>query len=250
MHPFSTIAIIVAAGKGLRMNHPVPKQYMMLHHQPVLVHTLTPFYMSYCINQIILVGPQNDESYCHRHIISPLQSSLTHQREKPIHYVTGGETRQESVYNGLTYISQLKQIDLDHTLVAIHDGVRPFISQKQIDYCISAATHKESAILAIQAYDTVKQVDQAKGMIVQTMNREIIWLAQTPQVFKYQIIWKAHTHAITNQINATDDAMLVELTNQPVHIIPGSRLNIKLTSQEDFRFAKCIIQDTLGCNPI
>jgi len=225
-------AIIVAAGKGMRMNKSVRKQYIVLDGVPILKHTLTLFDRCRMVYQIILVAPKEDFDFCRNEILMPAKF------QKTVKLVAGGAERQDSVYNGL------QLVEPDDGIVVIHDGVRPFVRQEQLIACIKGATEFGACIIGIPAFDTVKQVN-AKNEIVQTHKRESLWLAQTPQAFRTTLIIKAHQTAKQERFIGTDDASLVERLGHTVKIIPGSRSNIKITGQEDLELAKAILQGKL-----
>jgi 2-C-methyl-D-erythritol 4-phosphate cytidylyltransferase len=222
-------AIIVAAGQGMRMNDPVRKQYITLDGIPILRHTLNIYESCQRVNQIILVIPKADFDFCRDTILMPAKL------QKHINLVAGGPERQDSVYNGLQIIEP------DDGIVVIHDGVRPFVSEKQLLGCIEGAAEFGACIIGIPVFDTVKQVN-AKNEIVQTHRRDALWLAQTPQAFRAKLIKKAHEAARKDGFKGTDDASLMERLGQTVKIIPGSRHNIKITSQEDLELARAILQ--------
>ena len=225
-------AIIVAAGKGIRMNNTVRKQYLLLAGRPILSHTLSAFDACNLINNILLVVPEQDFEFCHKDILSPLKL------QKKVRLVSGGTERQNSVYNGLLSIDA-------GSMVVIHDGVRPFINSKQLAACINGAKEHGACILGIPAYDTVKSINSS-GYIDKTLERNTIWLAQTPQAFKYDLIMKAHENAKQEGFTGTDDAMLVERLGINVRIIRGNRYNIKITTAEDLLLAKAILRAGLA----
>jgi 2-C-methyl-D-erythritol 4-phosphate cytidylyltransferase len=222
-------AIIVAAGKGMRMNESVRKQYITLGGIPILKHTLSTFDSCQLVSQIILVAPKEDFDYCRNEILMPAKF------QKRLNLVAGGPERQDSVYNGL------QLVEPGDGIVVIHDGVRPFVRQQQLSACIKGAAKFGACIIGIPAFDTVKRVN-AENEIVQTHKRESLWLAQTPQAFRAKLIIKAHQAAKQDGFIATDDASLVERLGHTVKIIPGSRINIKITSQEDLELARAILQ--------
>ncbi|MBC8200070.1 MAG: 2-C-methyl-D-erythritol 4-phosphate cytidylyltransferase [Desulfobacteraceae bacterium] len=222
-------AIIVAAGKGIRMNDKLRKQYLVLAGRPILAYSLLAFDVCDLIDHIILVVPKKDVDYCWKDIVSPLKLY------KKINLVAGGEKRQESAYNGLM------AVDKDTAeIVVIHDGVRPFVSQAQIAACITGAKEYSACIPAVPANDTLKQVDSS-GFICDTLKRDDIFLAQTPQAFQYDLIIKAHKNARREGFAGTDDASLVERLGGNIKIIYGSRRNIKITNREDLIFATALL---------
>ena len=221
-------AIIVAAGKGVRMNTSMRKQYILLGGYPVLYHTIKAFDAGGAVDEIILVVPEKDIDFCSKNII---QSAIFSKR---IRLVPGGAKRQASVYNGL------KAVDEKSRIVVIHDGVRPFIRHEQIDACIKGAEEFGACIVGIPAYDTLKIVHQS-CWINKTIQRDAVWLAQTPQAFQYALIRNAHKNAAKQGLTGTDDASLVEMMGRKVKIIAGNRSNIKVTTKEDLELARLLI---------
>jgi 2-C-methyl-D-erythritol 4-phosphate cytidylyltransferase len=151
--------------------------------------------------------------------------------------VPGGETRQASVYQGLLALE--KAVDACDPVV-IHDGVRPFVTREQIEACVSAAKQNGACILAVPAQDTLKQVKDDSTLIDTTLARHNVWLAQTPQAFTYALIRSAHERAHEDGVTGTDDAMLVERISHPVRVIPGSRMNFKITTPDDLALAEAL----------
>ena len=222
-------AIIVAAGKGVRMQGSLRKQYLPLAGLPILAHTLTVLAECELVGQIYLVIPQDDFDFCRERILNRIKLAAT------VNLVAGGARRQESVYRGL------QQLDPGCRIVVIHDGVRPFVQHDQITACINGAQKFGACILGIPAYDTLKQVDKSEN-IVNTITRDAIWLAQTPQAFRYDLVKKAHDQARLDGYQGTDDASLVERLGATVKIIRGSRSNIKITTKEDLEIARALLE--------
>jgi len=222
-------AVIVAAGKGTRMNGDLPKQYLLLERLPILSHTLMIFESCDLIHEIIMVIPAQDMAYCRDNILAKVNI------KKKIQLVCGGEKRQESVYNGILATGHSSDI------VVIHDGVRPFIGSEHLNAVIEGAEQFGACILGIPAYDTLKEIDHSET-IVKTVPRDRIWLAQTPQAFQYDLIKKAHAKARLEEYQSTDDASLVEWLGGSVKIICGSRENIKITNQEDLEIARALMK--------
>ncbi len=221
-------AIIVAGGKGLRMNHSIKKQYICLNALPILSHTLNAFTAYRDISGICLAVPEEDIAFCRQNIVSLFPDSS-------IIVAAGGKERQDSVYHGLCTIPAEKD-----DIVLIHDGVRPFVSSEIISACIEGALKSSACIPAIAAFDTLKQTDH-NGWIIKTIDRKGIWLAQTPQAFRYELVKNAHELARQDGFIGTDDASLLERLNQPIRVISGSRLNIKITEPEDLLLAEAIL---------
>lgn len=205
------------------------KQYMMLGGRPVLAHTLFAFEKCDIIEEIFLVIPEGDNDFCQNEIIDPLRL------RKPVHLVSGGASRQESVYNGL------KATEGRFGLVAIHDGARALVKIEKIAECVETAEKYGGCILATPATDTVKTVDEQDRVVV-TMKRHMIRMAQTPQAFYYNLILGAHMAAQKENYVGTDDAELVELCGEVVKVIPGDPHNIKITTSEDLKVAEALLE--------
>lgn len=226
-------AIIVAAGKGIRMNDTTRKQYLDLAGRPILAHSVMAFDLCNLIDKIYLVIPKEDIEYCRKNIIPLLEL------KNGIELIPGGEKRQNSVYNAL------QALDKKTDMVVVHDGVRPFIQPEKLESCILGARKFGACILAIPAGDTIKCVGKS-GFIKKTLERDNIWLAQTPQAFKYELIKKAHETARHDGYTGSDDSMLVERLGIDVRIINGSKGNIKVTVREDLVVARAMIAAITG----
>ncbi|MCP3943185.1 MAG: 2-C-methyl-D-erythritol 4-phosphate cytidylyltransferase [Desulfobacteraceae bacterium] len=233
MNYFKHFTIIVAAGKGLRMQTQQKKQYLKLDNIPVLTRTITAFESHEKINDIILVLPENDKTFCKDYLLEPFNFKT------PIHLVSGGITRQESVFNGLKKARTLSA-SFNKTIVLIHDGVRPFIDKALIDDCIAKTIMNGACIPAVKVTDTVKKVING-GKILKTLDRDLLFLAQTPQVFRLDLILKAFEHAKTTSFSGTDDASIMEHAGLPVSVTIGSPFNIKLTTPEDLSLAHYLL---------
>ena len=223
-------AIIVAAGMSIRMGGVGKKQYHILANRPVLAHTLLLFDKCDLIEEIFLVIAEDDYDVCRYQVIDPIKVF------KPLHITFGGNTRQESVLNGLM------ATEGRFGVVAIHDGVRPMVRIDKISECITMARKYGGCILAEPATDTIKTIDE-QGYVVATMKRKMIRMVQTPQVFHYDLILDAHLVALKESYAGTDDAELVEIRGNTVMSIPGSRENIKITTPEDLRIAHIFLED-------
>lgn len=229
MTGFRHIVIIVAAGKGMRMQSREKKQYLKLDKVPVLTRTIAAFDSHEKIRDIILVLPKGDRAFCRDFVIKP------YGIQTPIHLVNGGATRQESVFNGLEKACGLSPL-LSTTLVLIHDGVRPFVDGALINDCIAKAIITGACIPAVKITDTVKKVMGKE--ISKTLDRESLFLAQTPQVFRLDLILKAYVRARKDLFTGTDDASIMEHVGFPVFVTKGSLANIKLTTPEDLCLAR------------
>ena len=222
-------AIIVAAGEGRRMDTAIPKQFLPLSHRPVLAHTVLKFEDCDIVDQICVVASAQDLETCRKQVLEPLDLHT------PVKLVVGGEVRQASVQKGL------EALPTETNWVVVHDGVRPFVSPEQIRACIDGARDNGACILGIPITETLKKVT-ASGEIETTLKREILWRAQTPQVFAFEMLCHAHRMAADEGFVGTDDAVLVERLGQRVAIIPGSRFNIKITTPEDLALSEFILQ--------
>jgi len=225
------LALIVAAGRGRRMKEAIPKQYVRIDGCPIIGHTLKIFDACDMIRHIYLVVPENDLDYCREKILPSLKL------KKRVFCVAGGRERQESVLNGLNAMEDPKNDDI----VVIHDGVRPLVRCEHINACIDASRRWGACILGNPVFDTLKSVDSSH-FIRGTVERSGVWTAQTPQAFRYDLIRNAHEQARIAGYKATDDASLLERLGEKVKMISGSRLNIKITTREDLKFANIFLQ--------
>jgi 2-C-methyl-D-erythritol 4-phosphate cytidylyltransferase len=220
-------ALIVAAGKGVRMGAGMRKQYLPLSGLPVLAHTLKAFDECPQIDQMVLVVPFDEIAYCRREIIEQLCLRTS------VELVAGGARRQDSVCNGLDLLD-------DRGIVLIHDGVRPLVSRRLIEACIEGVRQWEACIPVVAITDTLKKTD-SKDTIELTVPRDGLGMAQTPQGFRVSLIKRAHDLASRNGWEATDDASLVERMGAKVHTIAGSSVNIKITRPGDLRWAEALL---------
>ena len=200
-------AIIPAAGIGRRMQHHTPKQYLSLAGKPILAHTLAIFEQMPEVTEITVVAEPASLDFCQNKVITPFGF------KKVLRLVPGGKERQDSVYNALKVLH--RQNDWD--LILVHDGVRPFVTAAEVRRVIASPREHGAAILALPAQDTVKKVSR-EGLIRQTLNRQDIWLAQTPQAFHAEIIWRAFVEAYAREFYGTDEASLLEPLGVPVRL--------------------------------
>ena len=219
-------AIIPAAGDGERFGE--KKQLKLLNGRPLIFHTIQPFVKSELINEIIVVVPKKNVNQLSRDFKSTITS-------KKIEVVEGGETRQQSVYNGLI-IS-----DEESKLICVHDGVRPFVTLPLIEKVIKASMEHDGAILAAPSTDTIKKV--MGDQILQTLPRQTIWRAQTPQVFSKPALKEAIQIAVDEKLEGTDEASILEKIGYQIGFVESSSLNIKITTKEDWIFAKAIYNE-------
>jgi len=226
-----THAIIVSAGRGVRMNQATPKQYLLLQGRPVLCHTVMAFSKCPEVDKILLVVPEKDIRYCREQLLSDLCI------DTPVKVLAGGKRRQDSVFNGIL------SIDDRDGIVVIHDGVRPLIRPQMISRCINKAMTTGACILGVPLQDTLKMVG-CDSLIQGTIKRESLWTAQTPQAFHYQLIREAHEAAAKAGVEATDDAALMERMGSPVYILRSTADNLKITTNDDLVLADAILSQT------
>lgn len=222
------MALVPAAGRGLRMGGSVPKQFLALGGQPLIFHSLRVLQASSVITEIILAVPQNEMDYCLKEIVAKQHFT------KVTKVVPGGHERQDSVRHALEAVRD----DVD--VVLVHDAVRPFLTGHMVEEVVKAARAKGAAIIALPMKDTVKQV-RADHVIERTVDRQSLWLAQTPQAFRRDWLLAAHRKAHAEGIHATDDAYLIEWAGHPVVVVEGSGENIKLTRPEDMVIGEAIL---------
>lgn len=231
---FKNIAVVVAGGKGLRMQSTVKKQFIDLQGVPVIVHTLSAFDVHCRVDDIILVVPEQDLDFTCNELLHRFLFST------PLHIIQGGVTRQGSVSNGLDKAYEICA-QPEKTLVLIHDGVRPFVDEKLLDRCLDGALKNGACIPALGVFDTVKKGNK-DGKIVCTLDRDNLFRAQTPQVFRLDLIVKAVAHARHTGFQGTDEASVCEHAKIQVDMVEGGQFNIKLTSPDDLIFASLILR--------
>jgi 2-C-methyl-D-erythritol 4-phosphate cytidylyltransferase len=221
-----TSVIIPAAGAGERMGAAVSKQFLLLLGKPIIIHTLERFQMCGAVNEIIIaVQPSNRQQV--ESLIGEFHLS------KATKIVEGGKRRQDSVSNALSHLNPQAEV------VIVHDAVRPFIRQKAILDSIDKAISCSAAVVAVRVKDTIK-VGTDEGRFERTLDRSVLWLAQTPQTFTRQVLIDAYEKASRERIDATDDASLVEILNIRPAIVEGSFENIKITTPDDLDFANVV----------
>jgi len=232
MTTFKSIALIPAAGMGKRMGASINKQYLRLNGLPILAHTISVFERSALIDSIYLVIPADEIPYCREQIVE------AGGFKKIAAIVAGGTGRHHSVKNGLKAIRETAD---DDDLILIHDGVRPFLSEAMLRESITAAQEHEGALVAVPAKDTIKIV--ADGVVIDTPSRETLWQAQTPQSFRFGVIFAAHQAAEREGFIGTDDASLIERSGGKIKIVAGDYRNIKITTPEDLTLAEAFMDD-------
>lgn len=231
-------AIIVAGGKGLRMGGDLPKQFIPVEGRPVLMRTLDAFYAHDNSIQVILVLPCDHQPYWH-------ELCREYHFDVPHRIADGGATRFHSVQNGLALI------DVPEALVAVHDGVRPFVSSEVIEKTYSVAEAYGAVVPVIPVVETIRQLISVDGTAEEglldtfshissvTVPRDVYRLVQTPQVFRVSLLRRGYMQPYDNAF--TDDASVVEAMGEIVHLVEGNRENIKLTTPYDLTIAKALV---------
>ena len=220
--------VIVAAGTGSRMNMGINKQFIKLEGKEIIAYTIEKFYNNSNIEDIVVVVKEDESEFFKKEILDKYNF-------KNVKIAYGGKERQDSVYNGL------KLLDEKCDVVLIHDGARPFVSDKIIDKSIEEAKEHKAIVVGVPVKDTIKVIDNDKN-IVDTPNRSVLWAVQTPQTFDCNILIHAYKDAFKNGFYGTDDAMLVERIGYKVKMLEGSYNNIKITTQEDLNVGSQILR--------
>ncbi len=223
-----TVAIVPAAGSGNRMGRELSKQYLSLGGMPLLVHTLNVFEKCPLVDALLVVVPPPD--------VEAVRTGMLPRwnLKKLAGVIPGGKERQNSVRAGI------EALDRDADIVIVHDAVRPFITVGLIENCIRAAEEEGAATVGVPVKDTVKEVG-ADGRVVRTCDRTLLWLTQTPQAFRRDIIENAHRAAVRDGYRGTDDTSLVERLGIAVRMIGGDYGNIKITTPEDLVIAEALL---------
>lgn len=232
------IAIVLAAGSGSRMGTTRKKQYLLLNDKPMLYYSLHTFEESKYITDIILVVGAGEEDYVREEIVK------LYSFQKVREIVHGGKERYHSVHAGIQAISTYITDSTDNCHVWIHDGARPFITEKILERLYGTVKETKACVTAMPVKDTIKIAD-GDGYISTTPNRNLVWQIQTPQVFAYDLVREAYETLLQKEstlahrgIAVTDDAMVVEtFTNQKVKLVEGDYRNIKITTPEDLQIA-------------
>lgn len=221
--------IIPAAGQGKRMRAELNKQFLQLQGMPIIVHTLRAFQRCRVIDEIILVvGPGEEPEYRNEYI-------PRYGLDKIKAIVEGGRERQDSVINGLQAVSE------DCDIVLVHDGARPLVTDEEIINSVTAAEDAGAAVVAVPVKDTIKKVG-SELLVEKTLERGLLWQAQTPQTFRYEVFCEATRRAREDGFYGTDDTSLVERLGRRVKIVQGSYENLKITTPEDLILAEAIIK--------
>jgi 2-C-methyl-D-erythritol 4-phosphate cytidylyltransferase len=220
------VAIIVAAGRGTRAGGGEPKQFRALGGVPLIIHTLRRFEACAAVDEIVLVAPAGE--------MTVQTAAGRYGLQKLARVVAGGATRGESVWRGLESVPA-GEVEI----VAVHDGVRPFVTPEEIERTVRAAAESGAAVLCAPVVDTIKVCEG--GRVARTLPRESLRRALTPQCFRYELLRRAYERARAEGLEATDDGALVELLGAQVAVVEGDARNIKLTRPEDFALAEILL---------
>ena len=226
-------AIVLAAGSGSRMKSKTKKQFIEIKGKPVIWYSLFEFEKSR-VDEIILVTGKEDIDYCKKEIVEK------YNLKKIKNVVAGGSARYESVYNGLKEVTG--------NIVLIHDGARPLINNEIIERSIEGTIKSDACVVGVPVKDTIKRANK-EGYIIDTPNRSELWITQTPQSFKTDLVkmaykkMKEELEKGNTTLNITDDAMVVEeFTTNQVRFVQGDYKNIKVTTPEDIDIAELFIE--------
>lgn len=223
------VAIIAAAGQGTRMGGNRAKQFLELAGTPIIIHTLRSFETCEAIQEIILVLPAQDTA-------GFLAIAEKNRLRKLSKIVPGGTTRAESVLKGLLAVRPTTA-----QIVAVHDGVRPFVTADEITRTVSAAEVNGAAIMVAALTDTIKEV--TNGIVAKTLRRTALRRALTPQCFRFELLRRAYDQVDVMDPELTDESSLVERLGVKVAIVEGSSRNIKITGPEDLALAEVLLQE-------
>jgi 2-C-methyl-D-erythritol 4-phosphate cytidylyltransferase len=225
-------AILPAAGLGTRMAGPQPKQFLTLDGVPILIHSLRAFASVKRVTAIYVAVRQSEMERVQAQIA---EYATEYGFGERVRVVLGGDHRQQSVSNALDALSAGPE-----DVVLVHDAVRPLIDAATIDRTIDAVIAHGAAIVGLPAVDTIKQVERTAhgALITSTIPREFVVLAQTPQGFRYGLLQKAFAEAQADGFVGTDEASVVERAGQPVAVVPGSAINLKITQPGDLALAE------------
>jgi 2-C-methyl-D-erythritol 4-phosphate cytidylyltransferase len=221
----SAVAILVAAGRGERMGANRPKAFLDLGGQPLLLRAARAFDDAPSVQLVVAVVPEGEVESA-QGLLGSLMTSLA--------VVPGGRRRQDSVLEGLKQVP-----DGFVGVVLVHDAARPFVDVRLIEDVVRAADEEGAALPVLPVVDTIKRLRE--GRVEQTLDRETLGAAQTPQGFRFDLLVSAYEAAFRDQVTVTDEAMAVERLGAPVRVVPGSPLNRKITTPEDLAWAEGLV---------
>ena len=221
--------VIAAAGVGRGMVGEINKQYRLLLSRPVLAYSIDVFEAHPQVDEIVVVAHPDEVNYCQREVIG------RYGYKKVSRVIPGGAERQDSVWAGL------QSLGTDTAYVAVHDGARPLLSKQLIDRLLESAREWGAAIPGVMARDTLKMIDRDE-FVGHTLDRSVVSLIQTPQIFQYQELIRAYECAYRDDLMGTDDASLFEVYIGRVKVVPGEANNIKMTTTEDLLVAEALLR--------
>jgi len=222
-----TVAVIIAAaGNSTRMGAGIDKQFVLVAGRPLLWHSVQRFNSMPGVTQLLVTVSKSNED----RVVELLRETV---QRIPWKVVQGGTERQYSIRNAVLLT------DEEADLVLVHDGARPFVELETVQQSIRVATEFGAAAVAVPVKDTIKMAD-AEAIVLKTLDRSMLWQIQTPQVFRREVLVKAHEQAAAAGVLATDDAALVELTGGSVRLVRGSYFNFKVTTPEDVLMAEAV----------
>ena len=229
-------AIFPAAGLGTRMAGPQPKQFLALNGIPILIHSLRAFAEVKRVTSIYVAVRKPE-------IERTIAQAAEYGLDERVRVVEGGDNRQESVAHALAALPAA-----DDDIVLVHDAVRPLIDAATIDRTIDAVIEHGAAIVGLPAVDTIKQVERTAhgALVTATIPREFVVLAQTPQGFRYGLLQRAFAEATADGFVGTDEASVIERAGQPVAVVHGSQVNLKITQPGDLELAEFYLRQRHG----
>lgn len=228
----TNVAIIVAAGRGMRLGASLPKAFLLLRGEPLVIRALRPFEACADVHRLLVVVPESERERA-------LELMRAARLSKLAAVISGGEERSHSVARALEVLSQ-DQVDI----ILVHDGARPLVTPAEITRVIEKARQTGAALLALPISETVKEVEGER--VLRTVDRRRLYLAQTPQAFRADILREAYARAMREGVVASDDAALVERYGWPVSIVQGSARNVKITWPEDVLLAEALLRAMEG----
>lgn len=220
-------AVVVAAGKGERMNSAINKQFIEISKKPILAYCLETLEGCDCIDEIVVVAREEE-------IFNAADLVRCYGISKVKQVIKGGETRQDSVLCGLGAVNGR------YEFVAVHDGARPFVRPDEVHAVVCAAIVDGAAALGVRVTDTVKECDE-DGFIIKTVDRSRLWNVQTPQVFAVPLLWSAYQRVAQKNLYITDECMAAEAMGIKVKMVEGCGDNIKITTPNDLALAETIL---------
>jgi 2-C-methyl-D-erythritol 4-phosphate cytidylyltransferase len=227
----NTLVILVAAGSGERLGAEVPKAFLPIGGQAMLLRAAMAFEEASSVDGVVAVVPSSELERA-QEVLEPVR--------KLWGVTSGGARRQDSVLEGL----KLAPEDFEDGIVLVHDAARPFVDHELIDAVANAARRTGAAVPVIGLVDTVKRLEGTK--VKETLDRDALGAAQTPQGFRYSLLARAYEEAFRAGVTVTDEAMAVERLGEPVEAVPGSARNRKLTHPEDLVWAEMILRGERG----